>query len=106
MFSLLSLPRASWKLRLAFVAWSAVVVAMMIHQGPHLHDDLALARWSAWITESGGVFYLPTLMVVVVFGRVPKIYQGMFAGLNRTLPGIRADFERQQREQRERSRKF
>ena len=106
MFNLLSLPHASWKARLGFSLWTALVVVMMFQQWPHLHDDLALARWVAWLTLFGGLLYLPTLLVVVLFGRVPKIYQRMFKGLNRTLPQIHADFEHEQRQQRERSREL
>ncbi|WP_426699933.1 hypothetical protein ACPPVV_11000 [Rhodanobacter sp. Col0626] len=106
MFNLLSLPRASWKTRLAFCLWLALVISLMVQQWPHRHDDLAIARWIAWFFLVSGVLYLPKLMVVVLFGRLPKVYQHMFKGLNRTLPQIHADFAREQREQRERSREL
>ncbi|MHB1271568.1 MAG: hypothetical protein ACYCZD_02155 [Rhodanobacter sp.] len=106
MFNLLALPRASWKIRLAFVLWSALVISLMLEQWPHRHDDLAIARWIAWFFLVSGVLYLPKLMAVVLFGRLPKVYLRMFRGLNRTLPQIHADIAREQQEQRERSREL
>ena len=106
MFNLLSLPRASWKIRLAFLLWLAVVISLMVQQWPHRHDDLAIARWIAWFFLVSGVLYLPKLMVVVLFGRLPKVYQRMFRELNRTLPQMQADFASEQRKQRERSREL
>ncbi|WEN14067.1 hypothetical protein PY254_12560 [Rhodanobacter sp. AS-Z3] len=106
MFNLLSLPRASWKVRLAFFLWSALIISLIFQQWEHLHDDLALARWIAWFIVVGGVLYLPSLMMVVLFGRVPKLYQNLFKGLSRTLPQIHADFEREQQQQRDRSREL
>lgn len=106
MFNRLSLPRASWKARMAGLLGLAVVVSLMVQQWPHRHDDLAIARWIAWSFLVIGVLYLPKLLAGVLFGRLPKAYQHMFKGLNRTLPQIHADFAREQREQREKSRKF
>jgi hypothetical protein len=106
MFNLLSLPRASWKIRLLFALLAAVTISVMTQQWPHRHDDLAIARWLAWIFIVGSVFYLPRILVVVVFGRLPKVYAGMSGRWNRTLPQIHADFAREQQEQCERSREL
>jgi hypothetical protein len=104
MFSLLSLPRASWRTRLAFFLWLALVISLMVQQWPHRQDDLTIARWMAWFFLVSGVFYLPNLMVVALFGRLPKACRRMFKGLNRTLSQMHADFAREQQERRERSR--
>jgi hypothetical protein len=106
MFNLLSLPRASWKIRLLFALLAAVTIILMMQQWPHRHDDLALARWLAWLFIVGGVFYLQGILVVVAFGRLPKAYAGMSGRWNRTLPQIHADFAREQQEKRERSREL
>ncbi len=106
MFNLLALPRVSWKIRLAFVMWSALVISLMLEQWSHRQDGLAIARWIAWFFLVSGVLSLPKLMAVVLFGRLPKVYQRMFRGLNRTLPQIHADIAREQQEQRERSREL
>jgi hypothetical protein len=106
MFNLLSLPRASWKVRLVFAVLSAVVINLVVQQWPHRHDDLAVARWIAWLLIVSGVFYLPRMLMVVIFGRLPKIYAGLLRGWNKTLPQIHADIAREQQEQRERSREL
>jgi len=105
MFDLLSLPRASWKTRLAFVLLSAMVISVMLQQWPHRHDDLAIARWVAWIFTASGVFYLPRMLVIVVFGRLPKIYAQMSVCWNKTLRQIHADVARGQ-QKRGRSREL
>ncbi|MDE2156548.1 MAG: hypothetical protein KGJ32_11740 [Xanthomonadaceae bacterium] len=106
MFDLLSLPRASWKIRLAFVLLSAMVTGVMAQQWPHCHDDLAIARWIARFFIVSGVFHLPRMLVVVAFGRLPKIYAQMSGCLNKTLPQIHADIARERQEPRGRSREF
>ncbi|WP_140652965.1 hypothetical protein [Rhodanobacter glycinis] len=106
MFNLLSLPRASWKARLVFTLLSAMVISGMVQQWPHRHDDLAIARWIAWFFIVIGVYYLPRMLAVVIFGRLPKIYAGLLRGWNKTLPQIHADIAREQQEQRERSREL
>jgi hypothetical protein len=106
MFNMPSLPRASWKTRLAFVLLSVMVISVMVQQWPHRHDDLAIARWIAWFFIASGVFYLPRMLVIVVFGRLPKIYARMSGRWNKTLPQIHADIAREQQEQRERSREL
>ncbi len=106
MFNLLSLPRASWKVRLVFAVLSAVVINVTVQQWSHRHDDLAIARWIAWFFIVSGVFYLPSMLVVVIFGRLPKSYARMSGKWNKTLPQIHADIAREQQEQRERSRQL
>jgi hypothetical protein len=106
MFNLLSLPRASWKVRLVFAALAAMFICVIVTQWPHRQDDLAIARWMAWILIVSGAFYLPRMLAVVAFGRLPKVYAGMSRGWNRTLPQIHADMAREQQEQRERSREL
>jgi hypothetical protein len=46
------------------------------------------------------------MLVVVVLGRLPRVYAGMWRSWNRTLPQIHADFAREQQEQRELSREL
>jgi len=104
MFNLLELPRASWKTRLVFTILAAIFICLIVQQWPHRQDDLAIARWTAWLSIVIGVFNLPRIMVVVVLGRFPKAYAQMSGRLNRTLPQIHADISREQQEQRERSR--
>ncbi len=106
MFSLQSLPPASWRARLAFFLWLVLVISLMVQQWPHRQDDLAIARWIAWFFLVSGVFYLPNLMVVTLCGRVPKVYQRMFKGLNKTLPQVHADLAREQQGERESSREL
>ena len=106
MFDLLSLPRISWKVRLVFVALSAVVISVSIQQWSHRHDDLAIARWIAWFFIAGCMFHLPRMLVVVVFGRLPKVYARVPGRWIKTLPQIHADIAREQQEQRDRSREF
>ncbi|GAB2550718.1 hypothetical protein [Rhodanobacter koreensis] len=106
MFNLLALPHASWKVRLLFMALAAVFICLIAQQWPHRQDDLAIARWMAWFFIVMGVFSLPRMLVVVVFGRLPKVYARMSGNLNRTLPQIHADIAREQQEQRERSREL
>ncbi|MFC5435364.1 hypothetical protein ACFPME_02265 [Rhodanobacter umsongensis] len=106
MFNLLSLPCASWKIRLVFLLLSAMVIGGMAQQWPHRHDDLAIARWMAWFLVLSGVCYLPRMLAVVMFGRLPKIYAGLLRGWNKTLPQIHADMAREQQALRERSREL
>jgi hypothetical protein len=106
MFNLLSLPRASWKVRLVFAALAAMFIWLIVQQWPHRHDDLAPARWMVWFYIVSGFMYLPRMLVVVVLGRLPRVYAGMWRSWNRTLPQIHADFAREQQEQRERSREL
>jgi hypothetical protein len=106
MFDLLSLPRASWKVRLVFAVLSAMLINVAVQQWPHRHDDLAIARWMAWFFVASGVFCLPRMLVIVVFGRLPRVYAGLLRGLNRTPPQIRDDMARERQEQRERSREL
>ena len=106
MFDLLSLPRVSWKVRLVFSALSILVIGVAIQQWSHRHDDLAIARWIAWFFLASCIFYVPRMLVVVVFGRLPKVYARMPGSWNKTLPQIRADIARGQQKQRGRSREF
>jgi hypothetical protein len=106
MFNLLTLPRASWKVRLVFAVLAAIYIGLIGQQWPHRHDDLAIARWMAWLLIISCVFYLPNMLVVVAFGRLPKVYARISRGWNRTLPQIHADIAREQQEQRERSREL
>jgi hypothetical protein len=106
MFSLLSLPRASWKIRLIFVLLSVTIIGLLVQQWPHRHDELAIARWVAWFSIFSVVFNLPRMLVVVLFGRLPKLYASMPGRWNKTLPQIHADIAREQQEQRKRSREF
>jgi hypothetical protein len=106
MFNLLSLPRAPWKVRLVFALLSAVVIGVALQQWPHRHDDLAIARWIAWFFIVNGVFYLPRMLVIVMFGRLPKLYARMSGRWNKTLPQIHADMACEQQGQRERSRQL
>lgn len=79
MFNLLALPRASWKARVTFAALTAVTVGLMAQQWSGLHDDAAVSRWFAWLFMAGCALSLPRMLVVVILGRVPKVYAG-FAG--------------------------
>ena len=106
MFNLLSLPRASWKVRLVFAVLLAVVINVTVQQWPLRHDDLAIARWIAWFFIVSGVFYFPSMLVVVISGRLPKMYARMSGKWNKTLPQIHADIAREQQEQREGSSEF
>ena len=106
MFNLLSLPRASWKVRLVFAVLTAMLVGVAIQQWSHRHDDLAIARWIAWLFVAIGIFNLPRMLVVVVFGRLLKVYARMPGSWNKTLPQIRTDAALEQQEQRERSREL
>ena len=106
MLNLLALPRASWKVRLLFTILAAVFICLIVQQWPHRQDDLAIARWMAWLFIVIGVFNLPRILVVVVLGRLPKVYARMSGSLNKTLPQIHADIAREQQEQRERSREL
>ena len=106
MLNLFALPRVSWKVRLLFTILAAVFVSVILQQWPHRQDDLAIARWIAWFSIVGGVFTLPRILVVVVFGRLPKVYAQISGSLNKTLPQIRTDITREQQESRERSREL
>jgi hypothetical protein len=106
MFNPLSMPRASWKARLFFVALAAMTIGLTVQQWPHRHDALAIARWIAWFLIASCIFYLPQMLVVVILGRLPKVCRGGLGGLNRTLPQIHVDIARKQRELHRRSRKF
>jgi L-cystine uptake protein TcyP (sodium:dicarboxylate symporter family) len=106
MLNLLSLPRTSWKVRLVFAVLTAVVMGVAIQQWPHRHDDLAVTRWIAWFILVSCLFYLPRMLVVVVFGRLPEVYARMTGRWNKTLPQIHADIAREQQEQRDRSREL
>ncbi|MEO6800254.1 MAG: hypothetical protein ABI178_09980 [Rhodanobacter sp.] len=85
---------------------AAVLIFGMLQQWPHRHDDLAIARWMAWFIMVISVLILPRVLVVAVFGRLPRVYARMPAKWNKTLPQVHADLAREQQEQRERSREF
>ncbi len=106
MFNLLSLPRTSWRIRLLFAMLSTVAISLVVQQWPHRHDDLAIARWMAWFVLVISIYNLPRLRVVVLFGRLPKVFATMPGRWNKTLPQIHADIARELQEQRERSRKL
>jgi len=104
MFNPLELPRALWKAGLVFTMLAAIFICLIVQQWPHRQDDLAIARWTAWLSIVIGVFNLPRMMVVAVPGRFPKAHAQMSGRLNRTLPQIHADISRERQEPRERSR--
>ena len=106
MFNVFSLPRTSWKVRLVFAVLATVLISTIVQQWPHHHDDLAIARWMAWFTVIGSAYCLPRMLVVVLFGRLPKVYARMSKSWHKTLPQVHADIAQEQQEQRDRSRKF
>jgi len=100
---LLSLPHASWKARALALLMTSMEVLIAWQQWPHRHDDLAIARWIAWFFLVSVPLLLPSLLVVCVFGRLPKTWQHFPGRLGKTLPQIHAGIAREQQEQRERS---
>ncbi len=103
MFNLLTLPRASWNARRAFTILAVVFIGLIVQQWPHRPDELVIARWMAWLCIVIGVFTLPRVLVVVVLGRLPKVYARMPGNLNRTLPQIHAGTVGEKQDQRGRS---
>ena len=85
MFNLLALPRATWKARVTFGVFTAITIALMVQQWSGIDDNAAVARWFAWFFIAGCAVSLPRMLIVVIFGRVPKVYAG-FAGSVRNEP--------------------
>lgn len=102
----LSLARANWKHRV----FAAIVAAVALSNGHtswgDLHDRLAVARWFAWTHVLGVVILLPPALVVLIGGRVPRIWSRPPGSLNKTLPQIHADVVREHRERGQGTRRF
>lgn len=101
---LLSLPRASWKARLLAACLAMLIVGVVLQQSPYRHDSLAAARWMAWFYLVAGALYGPRLLVVCVFGRLPRVYARMLGRGRAALPQLHADLACERRERRGRSR--
>jgi hypothetical protein len=100
----LSLPRASWKARVVAAIVIVWLVADLVHQWQHRHDDLAVARWISWGSLIGDTWLLWLAFTVCILGRMPKVLRRLPGGLNRTLPQIHAEIAKEIQEKRDRSR--
>ena len=99
-----SLPRASLKARIGAALASAVFVSLVWQQWPNLDADLLVARVVAWFFLLAAVMYLPRLLVVALFGRLPKVYQYMRKSFfSKTPTQIRAEIEKDLEVRNERS---
>lgn len=101
-----AMPRATWKARLWASLYGLMWVWLVWTQWPQLHADLAIARWIAWSFVVIAVVFLPPLLIIVVFGRVPRFYQYFGWHLSKTVPQIRADIDKEQQERDERPRRL
>lgn len=106
MIWLYSLPRATRWARFWALFFVLVVLSMVWQQWPHLHDDLAIAQWIAWFFVLIAILYLPRLLVIVIFGRVPRVYQHLGRRLFKTIPEIHKDIAKDIEERNERSRRL
>ena len=86
MFNLIALPRASTRARITFALFTAITLWMMAQQWSGIHDATGVSRWFAWALIAGCALSLPRMLVVVVFGRVPKGYAGFAATIAAPAP--------------------
>lgn len=86
MFNLLALPRASWKTRATFALFTVMTIGLMVQQWSGIHDDATASRWFAWAFIVGCTLSLPRMLIVVLFGRVPKVYAGFAGSANSSPP--------------------
>jgi hypothetical protein len=86
MLNLLALPRATWKARVTFGVFTVITIMLMAQQWSGIHDTATVSRWFAWIFIVGCALSLPRMLIVVLFGRVPKIYAGFAATTDRAPP--------------------
>lgn len=101
-----SLQRASAKQRL----WATCVLALFwigaLQQWHNLHDDLAVARWMAWITLGVAVLFTPAFLVVLLGGRVPRFLARSPESLRRGVPHIHSEIHREHQDRENDSRRF
>ena len=101
----LKLPRASSKARFLAIVFLFLGAFNAFHAWPDLHDDLAAARWMAWINVCGALIWSPMLLVISLGGRMPNTYARRIPGALRMSPRqLHAAIHADMVEERQRSR--
>jgi polyferredoxin len=93
----LSLPRASWWVRLLFLVVAIPFIFMAVTQWPNLHDNLTIVRWYSRIIVAIAIAELPWMFIVAVFGRLPRGYSRMFGNLHKNISQIHDDLKEERK---------
>ncbi len=102
----LNLPRASRKQRLWALLLLVVCWFDFAREWNDLHNDLAIARWIAWMMIAGAVLLTPTCLLVFVCGRAPRWFGFRPGSLTKTIPQIHEEIKCEHAARERNSRRF
>jgi hypothetical protein len=102
----LSLPGATWRQRLWALLLLVVCWFNVAQEWADLHDDLAIARWIAWVMIAGAVLLIPMCLFVLLCGRAARSFGFRPGSVTQTLPQIHDEIKQEHSERERNSRRF